>query len=437
MTSCSAGGSPSGSSTPIADSLSLSLSNSTITVSAGGAIGRVTANVMRTNSTGSISLAVSGLPTGASVLYDQQPGTGSTGVIAFNPGTAAAGSYALTVQATDGTATTTSISTLVIGPGTASLLSTPIVWASTAPVISAVSNATHSIVAIKDPSVVYYNNKWHVYATTADSAGNYNMAYFSFTDWSSASSATPYYMDATSGFSGYHCAPQVFYFAPQSKWYLIYQSGPPQYSTTSDITQPSTWTKPQSFFASQPSNVPNWIDFWVICDSSNCYMFFSGDDGRFWRSQTTIGNFPSGFGTPVLVMQAANAHDLFEATNVYALKGLNQYLTLIEAMDSTTYHRYFRAFISTALDGDLTPISAASSWSHPFAGINNVTFGHGITSWTNDISHGEMLRDGYDQTMTIDSTKLQYLYQGVSPSTPSSTSYGLLPWQLGILTRTN
>ena len=112
--------------------------------------------------------------------------------------------------------------------------------------------------------------RWHVYATTADSTGSWNMEYVSFTDWSQAAAAQPYYMDANPGLSGYHCAPQVFYFTPQNKWYLVYQSGPPQYSTADDLSRPDTWTAPQSFFASQPASVNNWLDFWTICDTANC-----------------------------------------------------------------------------------------------------------------------------------------------------------------------
>ena len=44
-------------------------------------------------------------------------------------------------------------------------------------------------------------------------------------------------------------------FTPQNKWYLIYHSGPPQYSTADDPTQPQTWTEPQSFFSSHPPTV--------------------------------------------------------------------------------------------------------------------------------------------------------------------------------------
>jgi len=57
-----------------------------------------------------------------------------------------------------------------------------------------------------------------------------------------------------------------------------------------------------------------------------------------------------------------------------------------------------------------------------------------VTAWTTDISHGEMLRDGYDQTLTIDPANLQFLYQGVSPSA-HGLDYAKLPWQLGLIRR--
>src|ERR1035441_2735362 len=152
LTGCSSGGASGTSPGQSADSVALSLSNATLTVPAGGSIGRVTARVTRSNSSGSINLTVSGMPAGSMINYDQQPGTGNTGIIALNPGTAVEGTYSLTVQASDGVANT----------------STPITWSSTAPLISAVSDATHDLLAVKDPTVVYYNNAWSVYTTTVD-----------------------------------------------------------------------------------------------------------------------------------------------------------------------------------------------------------------------------------------------------------------------------
>jgi glycosyl hydrolase family 62 len=423
-TGCGGGG---GGVSGTTSSFSVQLSSGTVTVPAGGSIGRVNVTIGRNGSTGTVSLSVSGLPAGASATF-VQPLHSNTGEVDLNPGTAVIGTYSLAVEATDGVKIASQNLSLVINSGTASLLPGPFSWSSTAPLISAVPDVTHPNIAVKDPTVVFYNNLWHVYATTG-TGSSWSIEYINFPTWQQAASAVPYYMDANPGFTGYHAAPEVFFFRPQNKWYLIFQSPQPQYSTADDLSQPATWTAPQNFFASQPANVPNWIDFWVICDATNCYLFFSGDDGNFYRSQTSIQSFPSGFSTPVVIMHTANLFDLFEASNTYYLQGLNQYLTLNECIDSSG-RRYFRAFVASQLGGDWTPIRTASTSQQPFAGINNVVFDSGVTPWTIDISHGEMLRAGYDETLTIDPNNLQYLYQGTS-SRPSN--YAQIPWQLGLL----
>jgi hypothetical protein len=50
---------------------------------------------------------------------------------------------------------------------------------------------------------------------------------------------------------------------------------------------------------------------------------------------------------------------------------------------------------------------------------------------TRDFSHGELIRDGYDETLTIDPSNLQILYQGRDPE--SRGQYHPLPYQLGLL----
>jgi endo-1,4-beta-xylanase len=115
------------------------------------------------------------------------------------------------------------------------------------------------------------------------------------------------------------------------------------------------------------------------------------------------------------------------------MKDTGEFLALIEAFDGTSAgHRYFRSWTASALDGTWTPLQ--DTFSSPFASTRNVTFPGG--RWTSDISHGEMIRDGYDQTLTIDTCRLQYLYQGVDPS-EAGAPYNSLPWRLGLLTKTN
>jgi enterochelin esterase-like enzyme len=316
----------------------------------------------------------------------------------------------------------------ISGSAPSSPIIAPLKWKSSGVLIEPVSDDTHEIASVKDPTVVYYNDMWHIYATTANTRGNWSMVYLNFKDWSEAAKAKPYYIDQNPGLRGYHCAPQVFYFRPHKKWYLIYQSQHPQYSTTDDISKPDTWTRPQSFFASNPPGMPRLpIDYWVICDDTHAYLFFTGDNGRLYRSRTKFEDFPNGMSNPETVIEETR-ETLFEGSMTYKIKGTDKYLTLVEGLGP---NRYYRAYISVRLDGEWTPIPNADTYEEPFAGINNVTFEDGVEPWTSDISHGELIRDGYDETLTIDPENLQMLFQGRDPD--SGGRYSALPYRLGLL----
>lgn len=308
-------------------------------------------------------------------------------------------------------------------------LNAPLQWTTGDAVVTPAADA-RGIVSVKDPSIVRYNDRWHIYATTADTNGAWGMVYLSFADWADAARATPYYLDQNPNLRGYHCAPQIFYFRPHKKWYLIYQSGQPQYSMADDLTKPETWTRPVDFFPTNPPGVSrSWLDFWIICDATHAYLFCTGDNGKMYRCRTKIEDFPHGFSNPEVALEGSR-DGVFEGGMTYKIKGANAYLTLVEAIGPGS--RYYRAWISDRLDGEWKPLPNATTFAQPFAGINNVKFAEGVTPWTRDISHGELIRDNYDETPTVDLNNLQLLFQGYDPAL-NTPSYSQLPYRLGVL----
>jgi hypothetical protein len=308
-------------------------------------------------------------------------------------------------------------------------------WCSTGPLLAPIADQDHPILSVKDPTLVYFDQRWHVFATTADSNGKWSMVYTSFASFDEAPQAKLYYLDANPALTGYHAAPQVFFFAPQNKWYLIFQSGQPQYSTSDDISRPESWTRPVNFFATQPETVRankgagDWLDFWVICDDKNCHLFFTDDDGELFRSQTTVADFPNGFGEAVIAIQGSK-ETVFEGSSTYLIEETSSFLTLVEAFGPSG-DRFYRSYVADTLDGEWKPLHDA--WDNPFAGMNNVTFANG-DAWTADISHGELIRTNYDQTPKISLNGLRFLYQGRDPK-KAFADYFRYPYRLGVLTR--
>lgn len=229
------------------------------------------------------------------------------------------------------------------------------------------------------------------------------------------------------------------YFEPQKLWYLVYQNGNAAYSTNPDISNPAGWTAPKVFY---PNGTPEtiqkgleggyWVDMWVVCDETHCHLFSSDDNGRLYRSDTPIDQFPNGMNEPVIALQDTK-NNLFEASTVYRV-GKDQYLLAVECIgtgDSPGGLRYFRSWTSSSLKGPWAPLAATQQ--HPFLGEVNVEFPGG--RWTDSISHGELIRTNVDQTLSVEPCEMRYLYQGIDPK--ASATYNALPWHLALATQTN
>lgn len=302
-------------------------------------------------------------------------------------------------------------------------------WTASAPLVSPASRPEDPCHSVKDPSIVRFENRWHLFCTIRSQKRSHQIEYLSFDDWPRANGAARHILTVT---NGYFCAPQVFYFTPHRRWYLLHQMSDPSrkpalqpaVSTSTNLANPAAWTAPHLLFAQHPENVRAWIDFWIICDDTRAHLFFTSNNGLMWRAETRLVDFPGGWNQPAIVLR----DDIFEASHTYRLKGLNQYLTVIEAQDRGG-RRYYKAYVADRLDGEWKPLAATKE--KPFADRGNVR--DAAAHWTDSFSHGELLRTGFDEHMEVDSANLKFLFQGVSESQRAGKKYGEIPWQLGLL----
>ncbi len=305
-------------------------------------------------------------------------------------------------------------------------------WTVGPPVVAPAERPADPCYSVKDPTVVHYDGRWHLFCTIRSVKRSHQIEYLTFADWKDANAAERHVLAIT---DGYFCAPQVFYFTPHRKWYLIYQASDkarkpelqPAWSTNDDVGKPEGWTKPVLLFDKSQENVKMWIDFWVICDDELAHLFFTSLDGRMWRSATKLADFPGGWDEPRVVLQG----DIFEASHTYKLKGRAQYLTVVEAQGDGG--RYYKAYLADRLDGEWRPL--ADSLEKPFASRRNAR--HTGDQWADSISHGELLRSGYDERLEVDPANLRFLFQGVTDDEMRGKKYGEIPWRLGILKMTN
>lgn len=285
---------------------------------------------------------------------------------------------------------------------------------SAGPALMSPRNTAKGLTSLRDPSAVFYQGSWHVF-TTLVSGGGYDLGYQRFTQWSQAATAPVQSLSGSAIGTGFRAEPQVFWFAPQKLWYLVFQTGVPVYSTNPDLSDPKGWTAPRPFYATTPELIQRnvsqgyWVNPWVICDASTCHLFSADNRGHLFRSSTPAAQFPAGLSQPVIAAQGVDGgRTTFGAAKVYQAEGTGRFLLTAQAF-GTDGKGYLRSWSSATLDGSWTPL--ADTPEKPFAGPANVTFTG--KAWTDAVIGGELLRDGYDQTLTVDPCRLQLLALGL------------------------
>lgn len=269
-------------------------------------------------------------------------------------------------------------------------------------------------ISVKDPTLVYHEGQWHLFYTGRDVGvgGNFQMGYASAPTIPELNSATRYFLRDVLNGGTYFCAPQVFWFEERGLWYLVYQSGlGPTFSTNTDISDPDGWTAGQGMGFSGGV-----VDYWCISDGTYVYNFYSPLGTTILMRRTTVADFPYNWSAASTV-----ATNTFEAPHVYKNLADGRYYLMVEDVS-----RHFELWVADTLDGTWTKL--AENWAHGDQLVFNADH------WTDQVSHGEIIRAGVDEKLEISSiNNCRILIQGVVDG--SYGDYGNIPYDLGIIRR--
>lgn len=295
-------------------------------------------------------------------------------------------------------------------------------WAVGDPILDPGPPGSFDEIAVKDPSIVFFTGKWHLFYT-ARSRAEYTTGYVCAPTLEDLKAAPRHELAMIRGKSRYGCAPQVFYYEPHKTWYLIFQNRDanyqPVYATTTTISQPESWSKPLPLLRKDAR--AKWIDFWVICDESRAYLFYTQAHSDVVVRSTPLEAFPNGWGASKKVLDGVH-----EAVHIYRVRGGKDYHMIYEL--NREGMRSFGLATAEKLTGPWTKVT------DHYAGGDQLSYADKTGLWTDRVSHGEVIRCAYNQRMEYDPRDCQWLIQGLLQK-EANVAYPSLPWKLGIMTK--
>lgn len=276
-------------------------------------------------------------------------------------------------------------------------------WSTEVPVLLPGTAGTFDSTAVKDPSIVFAEGRWHLFYT-ARGNGKYSLGYVSGPRLETLQAEPRAQLSGLS--APLYAAPQVFFFRPRKEWFLIYQTSAsnyqPMYSTTKTIANPNSWSAPRNLIKKVEG--AKWIDFWVICDEKYAYLFYTRDHNKVMARQTPLASFPDGFGEAKTVFQGVH-----EAVHIYRERGRRRYAMLFEQREPDLSRRYSRAESGNLL----------GPWR-----LTDRTFARA--------SHGELIRENSDERLQADLDHPRFLVQEL-PAGGNRLNYPELSWRLKLL----
>lgn len=162
-----------------------------------------------------------------------------------------------------------------------------------------------------------------------------------------------------------------------------------------------------------------WIDFWVMADDKNVYLFYTEAHSGVVVHSTSVNDFPNGWGKSKNIFD--NVH---EAVHIYKVKDKKEFHMIYEL--STNGIRSFGLAKANKLDANWKKVK------DDYATGNQLQYSNDTKVWTEMVSHGEVIRSGYDEKMEYDPNNCRWLIQGILKN-ELSDDYPSLPWKLGLI----